>query len=426
MKKIKSYILGDAQSANKNAYVWNMIAGLLNASQSVIILMAITRTISLYYAGVFTIAFATASLLINVGNYGMKNYQVTDYSEKFSFNDYVGTRVVTSILMVLVSLGFVAYGIIVNGHSIYKATIIFLVCLLKLIDAVEEVFHAMYQKSGRLDVGAKITSIRFIVVIFCYCIVLFIFKNLMLAAIVALIASALIFIFFTRMILPEFIKTKVKPSFNKVKIILLECIGPFSAAFLSFYIGNAPKYAIDNAMSQEMQAYYGFIAMPVFVIGLLNNFLYQPILISLTNDWALKKYNVFMKRVIKQILIIASLTMLVIAGAYLLGIPVLSILYNTDLKPFKSQLLILLIGGGCLAIAGFMNVIITIIRHQKKLIFGYGGVSILAYIACPIMVKHYGITGAAWIYTILMGLLAITFLLVFIIQFNIDIRKKVE
>ena len=70
----------------KASYFWNTLAGLLNAGQSVVILMVISRINGLEDAGIFSIANAIASLMLTVGNFGMRNYQVTDINEKYSFS----------------------------------------------------------------------------------------------------------------------------------------------------------------------------------------------------------------------------------------------------------------------------------------------------------------------------------------------------
>lgn len=59
----------------------------------------------------------------------------------------------------------------------------------------------------------------------------------------------------------------------------------FGISFLSFYVNSAPKYAIDACLTDEIQACYGFVAMPVFVIGLINNFIYQPVLVPMAVEW---------------------------------------------------------------------------------------------------------------------------------------------
>lgn len=426
MNIIKNFLIGNNQNIQKNSYIWNMLGGLLNAGQSVLILMVITRVTGIDDAGIFTIAYTSANLFLNIGNYGMRSYQVTDVIHRFSFFDYLGSRVITCSIMIAVSIAYVIYGICCNDYSANKSLVIFVICLLKVIDATEDVFAGYYQQQGRLDVASKIMTIRLLVLIIVICGSLIITKDLLLSSIITTIICALLSILFNAAVYKEFVSGRVKWRFSikKIRRLLFDCIGPFLAAFLSFYVGNAPKYAIDANLPQDIQAYYGFISMPVFVVGLLNNFLYQPILTSLASDWSERRRSQFVKRICRQILIIFGITVITLIGAYFLGIPVLSLLYSSDLTPYKVELLILLIGGGMLAIVGFINIVLTILRHQKDLIWGYLFIAIMAYFLSPVFVKMWEITGASWIYTILISALALIFAVVLIVRIKIDFHEK--
>ena len=102
----------------------------------------------------------------------------------------------------------------------------------------------------------------------------------------------------------------------------------------------------------------------------------------------------------------------------MIGIPILSLLYNTDLHEYRNELLILLLGGGFLAISGLLNIVVTIMRFQSALLWGYFVVSILAFLFSNYIIDLYGIAGAAWLYTGLMGILCIFFLVIFIVGFR--------
>ena len=84
MNKLKHFLL-DSKNIDKSSFVWNMIGSMLMAFQSVIMLMIITRTLDLYSAGIFTLAYASANLFLNIGKYGMHNFQVSDMKNQFNF-----------------------------------------------------------------------------------------------------------------------------------------------------------------------------------------------------------------------------------------------------------------------------------------------------------------------------------------------------
>ena len=196
---------------------------------------------------------------------------------------------------------------------------------------------------------------------------------------------------------------------GQVMRLLKSCFPLFIGFFLSFYIGNAPKYAIDSQLSDEVQACYGFIAMPVFVIGMLNNFIFNPLLHRMAILWEERNISEFARQVLLQIGIIVFITIACIIGAWLIGIPVLSWLYHTNLAPYKTELLILLAGGGFLGLSGMLSAMITVIRFQKSVAWGYGVVAAMALLLSDPVVRMHGIMGAAAMYTILMGGLSICF-----------------
>lgn len=411
--KIKEFLLED-QSIERDSFLWNMIGSMLVAFQSVIMLMILTRVLGLVDAGIFTIAFANANLFLNIGKYGMRNFQVSDVKRQFSFADYKTSRIITVLAMLLVSVGYTLYTAYENTYSIEKTQIIIWMCLFKIVDAIEDVYHGYYQQENRLDIASKCLALRMLSTILVFSLGLIFFKNQLIALIISTILTAFLFLIFTKWTIGEFHSPSVKYNKKNVRLLLKLCFPLFAGAFLSFYIGNAPKYAIDATLSDDLQACYGFIAMPVFVIGLLNSFIFNPMLYKLTRLWNSGKVKKFVIQTILQSGIVFLITIICIGGAYLLGIPVLSWLYNTDLSPYKTELLILLLGGGFLGFSGLLSAFITIIRCQKWIMWGYLFIAILAFIFSNPIVKMYRMLGAAILYTALMGGLCVIFVFLFL------------
>ncbi|MBQ8913924.1 MAG: lipopolysaccharide biosynthesis protein [Lachnospiraceae bacterium] len=402
--------LNNSNNIERDSYVWNMAGSMLNAFQSVIMLMVITRAIDLYEAGLFTIAYANANLFLNIGKYGVRNFQVSDVNEQFSFNEYRISRYISTILMIIASLIYVFFAARSNNYSSEKTMIIIWMCLFKIFDSLEDVYYGLYQQKDRLDIAGKCMTIRMALTIIIFAICLIIFKSLLPSLIVSTIATAIIYII---LILLTYGSFKKNVSFinrtEKLSILnlLKICFPLFLSTFLAFYIGNAPKYAIDGNLNDELQAIYGFIAMPVFVIGLLNNFIFNPIIARLSVIWNEQDIKAFNRLIKKQMFIVSGISAVCEAGAFVLGIPVLSILYNTDLKSYKEELLILLLGGGFLAVSGLLVTLLTIMRKQNIIAIAYIIVSITALIASPIFVKAYAIMGASLLYLLLMLLLCV-------------------
>ena len=266
--QIKAFLLDDRR-IEKESYLWNMIGSILMSCQSVIMLIIVTHTIGIVEAGTFTIAYANATLFMTIGKYGMRYFQVSDVKEQFDFLEYWSARIITSIIMITASIIYINYAAINKGYTIEKSAVTFWMCLFKVVDVIEDVYHGLYQKKGRLDVAAKAMTLRFSITIIAFGIGLIIFKNMLFSLMIATTLTTILFVVFTKCTYGKFRSDKQNIDIGNIYLLLKNCFPLFAGNFLSFYIANAPRYAIDSVLNDEQQACYGFIFMPVFVIDLI-------------------------------------------------------------------------------------------------------------------------------------------------------------
>lgn len=411
LEKQKSIFL-KSKNIKKDSYLWNMIQSMLFATQSAFLLMVITRTNGLDDAGVFSIAYAVASLMYYLGEYGVRKYQVTDVEEKVSFGDYHAHRIVTCILAVIVGALYAAKGLYTGQYSTDKALVVIIVSTMKAIEAYCDVFFSRFQQKGRLDVASKASTYRIVLpMVFCI-IALITTHNLMISMLVWLAVTVIAVLTSFILVAPEFGRIEFRSTKQKFITITKECFPLFAGNFLLLYVGNAPKYAIDSFMDDKAQACFNFIFMPVFVIGLLANFIFNPILVTLSEEWNAGNRAAFGKIVRRQIAVIGGITLLAIAVALTIGCPVLGMLFNADLTGNRANLTILMVGGGLLALSNFFIVVVTVVRGQKYLLIGYVSAALCAWLLSGYFVKKYGIPGACMLYATLMFLASLIFAIV--------------
>lgn len=431
---------------NKNEagnYIWNAIGGMLNAGQSVFVLIIVTRVCGLEAAGLYSIAFATGNLFMYLGNYGVRNYQVSDVDEKFPFRSYILHRLLTVALMLVVAAVYCAYSLLRGAYSPAKTMTVAAMCLLKAIDCLEEVLEGRLHQRGRLDLAGKMMTVRLLISIGGMLAVLVATGNLLTATNAAIILAAAAVILMaaacSKTLLPlqpapelvadvgnagaapgaaaknrgaatspaaasAAVSAARRGALRDAAVLMRVCFPVCAANFLSFYLINAPKYAIDAAMNETAQAQYNFIAMPVFVIQLLGMFVYQPVLVRMTLSWNRADKKGFLRdflRITAGLLIIAALCL---GGAYVLGIPVLSALYATDLSALKPELLLILAGGVFLAMNGFYSAVLTLMREQNRIPFMYLAGAVLSLILTPHFVEISGIMGAVISFVLIMAI----------------------
>ena len=414
VEKIKGIFL-NTKDVEKSAYAWNSVSGLMFAMQSAVMLIVITRTNGLEDAGVFSIAYAIGSLMSFIGEYGVRKYQVSDIKEKVSFTDYHSHRVFTCLIMLVTFVIYVGAGYLRGQYSKNKFWVIIFVCFLKLVEAYADVYYSRYQQLRRLDVAAKTNSFRIALAMIACMISLAITHDLLISVIIWFIVALITMFMSSILVASEFGGIHFRINKEALYKLTKECLPLFIGSFLLLYVGNAPKYAIDAALDDTAQACYNFIFMPVFVIGLLANFVFNPILVKLAHKWDRREMKVFTKIVVRQLGVIGAITLLAITVALTIGCPVLGWLYNADLHEYKMHLTVLMVGGGMLALVNFFTVVVTVVRGQNHLMVGYVATAAAARLMSNHFVAEYGILGATVLYTGLMTMLALLFAVVLIV-----------
>ncbi len=380
----------------KKSFVWNVIGSGISAGSSFVFLLCVTRTVGIAEGGIFSLAFAIAQLLLTVGKYGVRSFQATDVSGEISFATYVITRAFFCIIMVACSAMYVW----VSGFELYKAEIVLFVCLLKMVDAVEDVFHGQFQLCDKMYIAGQLLSIRNLFSILLFGISIFITCNLLFTCAVTAIFSLLICL-----IINGFTVKKCGIKWGRWNIqqgwhLFKLCTPLFAGHFLSLYIYNVPKYAIDKFCTTEMQTYYAIIFMPTFVINIFSEFVFKPMLTGLASLWHQARAKEFERIIIKLVINICVVTTAALGGMYLCGIPVLSFVYHTELKEFRTDLIILIAGGGFSAAVYMLYNVLTSMRMQKIIFVNYLTGAILITVISYYNVWRNGIRGAAVSYLI--------------------------
>ena len=403
-------LLEKTNNIKRSAYVWNAINAMFSAFQCPVVLMFITRISGMHDAGVFSIAFAVSNLLLYIGLYGLRRFQASDIDEEFKFADYNGMRFITCGAMIMASFAYCLYGSYFNNYSMTKAAIVFLVCILKLVQAYTDVIHGNMQQKGRLDVAAKCSAVRYVLEVIAIIVTLFITGDLLMSCAVSAVVSVTVMMLTSVAAGRKYCDTFI-PRFGRseIKTLMIDGFLLFASLFLNMYISNAPKYAIDTYLTEEIQAVYNLIFMPAFMVMLLSNFIFNPIIKSYAELWLSddpEQHRELKRRIRSQLLVVLGLTILGLAVAATIGLPMLGLIFGTDLSEYKKELCIVMIGGGALAYAQYFSTVITIIREQKSMIICYGIAAAAAYGLSGILVKTYGIVGAAIMYAVIMVVLA--------------------
>ena len=181
---------------------------------------------------------------------------------------------------------------------------------------------------------------------------------------------------------------------GRAREIVIACFPLFVSVFVMLYISNAPKYAIDASCTDVIQNRYSILFMPAFVINLFSQFVLRPMLTPMARLWTEGQVVKFRGNVLKMLEGIGGVTVLGLAGAWLLGIPILKLMYGADLSGDRPVLLLVMVYGGLNAVNIFLYDMIAVTRHQRRLLPAYLISAALVFFLAPFLVQRMEMMGA--------------------------------
>lgn len=395
--------------------IWNIIGTTINAFNSLFLMIIVTRINGVFDAGMFTFAFSVSTLFNVIGVYAGRIYQVTDQNE-FSDKDYFINRIISCMVMFIISIGFV----MIKNYNQEKQIIILLLCILKMLEAFAEVLYAFFQKKEELyKVGISLT-IKSLGGLFCFFITDYFTKNLILSISFFILFYILFMIFydFRQLKLKKIIKNKTDK--KHVYQIFIKGFATFAVSFLTIYLINASKYAIDNQMSDDIQAIFGIIIMPATIMILIAQFIIHPFLVMITKEIKDKNYKKLTLLIFKICVFIFGVGILGIVACYFIGIPILEFIYNIPLKKYSLCLSIILFGATFYALTSVINTVLIAMRHTMIQMVIYIVMSLVTLFLSRILVSEYEILGATLNYFFTM----FSCFIIFLITYIFIIRKE--
>lgn len=415
---LKKFILS-SKNIHKDAFVWNAYSAMLNSFQMTLLLVFLTRFGNDKESSIFVMAYAIANLLLHIGKFGIRQFQVTDTNEKYSYKEYELLRRILVFAMIVITVLYVCVQSVRGAYAWDKSLLIIVICGMRAIEAYEDVMHGRLQQLGRLDIGSKILSIRLTIYVILFATMYVALKNVLLVATISLIIQIIIAIVLNSMAKAELNVADIYSKQN-IKTMFIDVLPLGAAMFVNIYISNSPKYIIDEIVSDAVQTRFNIIFMPVFVVAMLAGFIYQPLVKKMGNLWNQGEVKAVNNQVFKISIATLVIVLAATGAAYLLGVPALELVYGVDLDNYRTELVLLTFTGGIIALLNILIILITMVRKQKYLLYGYVVIALIILLSGKQILIRFDIIGLC-----IMFMLSLICLLVYFVSvYAIEVKKK--
>ena len=385
-------------------YIWNTVGVGLWGMVFPVLTIVVTQLAGVEQAGMFSLAFVTALLLMFVGNYGVRNFQASDLDEEYSFADYQAHRILTCVIMMIAGYTYLNF----RGYDDSMFTMSLGVYVFKMIDALADVYEGRLQQMDKLYLAGMSQAFRSLAGLLIFSFVLLVSHSIAAAAIAMAIAGAATFAVFTfPLAMLETPKSR-RVNVSRVITLLKQCFPLFVALFMYNLIDNMPKFVMEGTLSYDNQLYYNALYFPAHAILLISGFVYKPMLLRMAAAWAdpakRKRFDLIIVLIFLVIIAITAL-MALIMGWF--GLTLMGVLYGIDFEPYRGLCYVMLAAGGVTAGIEFLYQVITVLRRQRavtKLYLITFGFSVFVPI---LLVNFTGLPGAVIGYLIVMCILLV-------------------
>lgn len=385
------------KKSNLYNILWYMFGLLSYGFTSLLYMIIITRVLGVESAGMFSFAFAVAATFYVVGVYYGSAFQITDTSGKYSDTDYLYNKITTCIIMLLLTFIFCLF----NKYDFDKILLIMFLTVYRGVDALLDSFHAVTQKRDKIYKIGMLTFFRTIVLIVTFLVASIISNSLLISVIAIMIIDILYVYFFDYRVAKQKIISS-KYNINKNKSLLIEGFSVFIFSFLAMYILNLPKYTIDTLINNEVQGLFGIVFMPSSFMSMICLYLVHPFLNNISSLLKNNEKKRLINFTIKMSFLIIALGLLITLVGYLIGIPVLELLYNLDLKSYRFDLVIVLLGTIFISLYTLYSNILIAMRKILFQVITLVFTAIFGIFISNYLVANYGLDGACYSYFFIM------------------------
>lgn len=345
-------------------------------------------------AGQFSMAFVVASVFQFIALFGVRTFQVSDVSEQDSFAAYQLQRILTCIIMVVISWVYLT----LRHDSELMSSLLISLMSFKLVDSLADVYEGRLQQCDKLYLAGISQAIRCGGACFVFMLVLILFRDVQTATRALALFAGVSFVIITYP-LAKF-ETPKSRGWEAIELseLFYECFPAFLGQFLFALIDTSPKFIMEAILDYQQQLYFNALYFPAMAIVLVAALVYKPQLMKLSMLWAQSDNT---KRFDTQTFIIAtSIIGITVLMAFIMwnwGATLNGILYGVSFKHLQREQLGMVIAGGLSACIDFFFQLLTIIRKQANAFTSYlisFGFVIICSLICITTLRFSGAVGS--------------------------------
>lgn len=390
-------------SLRKN-FSWTFAGNVVYAASQWGILVVMAKLGTPEMVGQFALGLAVTAPVIMFANLALRQVQATDARREYQFADYLGLRLITTVIAYQVIVGIV----LVSGYTADTALVILFIGLSKSFEAMSEVFFGLLQQRERMDRIAKSLMIEGPVTLVVMGIILYLTRNVVWATVGMAIVWGLQLVLYdirsgililraqspdgrvVRLLQPRF-------DFSTLRRLVWLALPLGFVMMLISLNTNIPRYFIERYLGKDQLGIFAAMAYLMVAGTTVISALGQSASPKLAFYYATGSKTQFLRLLLKLVSIgvvlgVAGLTAVLIAGRV-----VLNLFYGPQYAAYNNVFVLVTLAAGIGFIGSFLGYAITAARYFSVQLPIYVGIACTAIAASFFLIPSYGLEGAAYV-----------------------------
>lgn len=382
--------MNNASQLRRNV-ILNTAGNLVFFASQYLLIILVMRLSGAYANGLLSTAMNLANPVLSFACYGMRSFQISDFTPQYSDRTYLRSRYIT---VLAAGLGCCGFAMLVS-YTAEQRIVIFLYTLCRLSEGLVDVWHGYLQKAERMDLVGISFGVRGLASILSFAAGLALTQDLILTLAV-MCALNWLYVFLADI---PFGRKSADFAFSgggTVFALLLECLPLAVYSFLNSSVGSVVKYYCERICGTEVFGNFNSVFAPVQILQVGAAYIFVPFLTWFAHWWTDREGKRYRRGLLITFAALAGLWLCGGIGAALLGPWAFRLLYGEKILAYMGILQPLVAATIITTLVLILCHLLTIAREMRGLILGnLAGIAASFVLASP-MIRAFGATGAAW------------------------------
>lgn len=386
-----------APKSLRHNFSWTLTSNLIYAACQWGILVVLAKWMSLEDLGRFTLAVAITAPVYMFTNLNLRSVQATDARHEYRFGEYLAVR----FLAILTALTIIAVIVMMRGYRAEIVGAVLLVSFAKAWESLSDLYYGQLQQHEQMERIAQSLILKGVLSLVLFATGLWLSDNLLGGLTGMILAQAVVSVFFdwqnVRRLTVDSTGNTGSEWHWPVLLRLVKLSLPLGVVMLLISLSdNIPRYFVEYFGGERELGIFGALVYLMVAGTMLVNALGESSVARLARFYATGELGAFRQLIFKLTLVGATLGVAAVLGAWLLGRPLLELLYRPEVADSADVLLLLAVAAAIGCVQAFLSYALGAARYYRVQVPIFLLVCLSITGASALWIPTHGLHGAAY------------------------------